>query len=49
MQKIQNFENFVSMLGKSGKLGNLIPGKFCHLEGNFDLQNKEMHNKLWEI
>ena len=31
------------MPGKSGELWNLIPGKFCHLEGNFALQNKEIH------
>ena len=31
------------MFGKSGKLDNLIPGKLCHLEGTFALQNKETH------
>ena len=34
------------MPGKSGELGNLIPGKFSDLEGNFALQNKEKHKKL---
>ena len=24
-------------------------GQFCHLEGNFASQNKEIHKKLWEM
>ena len=35
--------------GKKGELGNLIPMKFLHLEGNLASQNKEIHTKWWEI
>ena len=37
------------MAGKSGELGNLVPGKCLHLEGNFTHKYKEIHKKLWEI
>ena len=30
----------MAMEGKSGELGNLIPKKFCHLEGNLLLGGK---------
>ena len=39
----------IFMPGKSGELGNPIPGKFCHLEGNFALQNTVIHKKFYEI
>ena len=41
--------NFTLMPGKSRELGNFIPWKFGQLEGNFALQNKEIHKKLLEI
>lgn len=31
------------------ELGNLIPVKICHLEENYNSQNKEIHEKLLEI
>jgi len=34
--------------GKNWELGNLIAGKFCHLEGNCCLWNKEIHKKYRE-
>ena len=37
------------MAGKSRELGNLVPGKFSHLEGNLWVWNKEIHKKCWEI
>ena len=35
--------------GKSGESGKLLPGKFDHLEGNYDFSPKELHKTLWEI
>ena len=32
---VKKFLYHTAMPGKSGELGNLIPGKFCYLEGNF--------------
>ena len=32
--------------GKSGELGNLIPGKFCHLEGNFVTWREILVNEI---
>ena len=34
------------MPGKNRKLGNLVPRKFRHLEGNFYLRNKEKHKEM---
>ena len=31
------------MAQKNGKFGNVIPRNFCHLEGNFDFLDKEIH------
>ena len=32
-------------MGKSGESGKLLPGKFDHLEGNYDFSHKEIHIK----
>ena len=29
--------------GKSGESGKLLPGKFDHLEGNYEFSQKEIH------
>ena len=34
-------------LWKKWGMRNLIPRKFCYLEGNLALQNKEIHKKWW--
>ena len=35
----------LGMPGKSGELGNLVPEKFCCLERNFSVPNKEVYTK----
>ena len=51
LKKVVNYHQMwnTTMAGKSGKLGNLVPGKCLHLEWNFTHKYKEIHKKLWEI
>ena len=41
---LRNGSNGASTVGKSGESGKLLPGKFDHLEGNYEFQHTEIHN-----